>query len=188
MLTQKTWQPAKSALLSSNNSRCSQYYNTSSAIRAKTHFLGPEGLKSSWICHPKTENRQRLLLKLPWKPHFQKFCKSKMYGNCMKKNCFCWVFSLSHGTISRLKDLRKTRCPWTTLALSDVAKTNSQALQKSVFTAQPLAGSWISLKSQSIKNWLQNSNSGTTLHSLGDTTRQRPHTVFSKQEGNQRCD
>lgn len=35
----------KSAFLSSNSNPCPWYYNTSSAIRAKTHLLGPEGLK-----------------------------------------------------------------------------------------------------------------------------------------------
>lgn len=186
MLTQKTWQPAKSALLSSNNSPCPQYYNTSSAIRAKTHFLGPEGLKSSWICLPKRVNKQILLLKLPWKPHFQKFCKSKMYRNCTKKiasvGSSVWATTQflgwkTSGKLDALGLVWHYRCG-----------KNSQALQKSVFTAHPLAGSWISLKSQSIKNRLRNPNSGTILHNLGDTTRQRPCATFSKWEENQRCD
>lgn len=35
----------KSALLTSNSNACPWYYNTSSAVRAKTRFLGPEGQK-----------------------------------------------------------------------------------------------------------------------------------------------
>lgn len=38
--------------------------------------------------------------------------------------------------------------------IKDVAKINSQALQKSVFTAHLQPGSWVFLKPQSIKNWL----------------------------------
>lgn len=77
----------KSAFLSSNSNPCPWYYNTSSAIRAKTCLLGPEGLKGSWILSSKEGNQtDRLLFRLLHKLHFpKKFCKSKMYRNCREK-------------------------------------------------------------------------------------------------------
>jgi len=38
--------------------------------------------------------------------------------------------------------------------IKDVAKKNSQDLQKNIFTSHPESGSWALLKSQSTKNWL----------------------------------
>lgn len=79
--------------------------------------------------------------------------------------------------------------------IKDVAKINSQALQKSVFTAHPQSGSWGLLKPQSIKNWLMppaqsKIQTAELAYAIREklTTRQRLCTVFLQQKENQHCD
>lgn len=70
------------------------------------------------FCLPKGKNRQIECCscwyeKCPSKKNLQE----QMYRNCTEEKCFCWLFSLSHGSISRLIDHRRARCSWTVLAL-----------------------------------------------------------------------
>lgn len=109
---------SRSVLLTSNSKLFPRYYNTSSAIREKAHFLRPETLKGSQILFSKGKNRQ-IEFCSGWyvKSPSKKFCKSKCTETVQKKSASVGSSVFSHGTISRLIDHRRARCSWTVLAL-----------------------------------------------------------------------
>lgn len=81
------------------------------------------------------------------------------------------------------------------LGIKAVAKINSQALLKSVFTAHPQSGGWALLKPQSIKNWLAppaqyKIQAVEQAQAIREnlSTRQMLCTVFLQQKENHHCD
>lgn len=85
----------RSVLLTSNSKLFPRYYNTSSAIREKAHFLRPETLKGTQILFSKGKNRQ-IEFCSGWyvKSPSKKILQEQMYRNCTEEKCFCWLFSL----------------------------------------------------------------------------------------------